>query len=168
MIRATLKNNEKHIIDMTGAQFHWPETVTPWNEYRDSKVLSTEAILSFGDTVAHCKEMAEISSGYTSWPYQAGKVVTKDMGEAIDLWQKLNMRLVTMLKLPDKDYVAKRKALLDFTENFLQHRKFLDVRDGLHDSNGEVRWGDVRDACKQKFELITKGEAPAHSSALAI
>ncbi|KAK4692435.1 hypothetical protein P7C71_g4767, partial [Lecanoromycetidae sp. Uapishka_2] len=163
VIRATLKNGEKYIMDMTGAQYRWPETITPWEQYQDVKIASIKQILPFGGTAAFCKKRAEDMAGHRLWVHQVDNSFAEALGQLLNIWQKMNLSLGAMLNLPDSDFRAKRMALLGSVENDLQMFKAYNEQIGQYDIKGEVTWGDAHEAASGREYKIVKGlEAAKH------
>ncbi|KAF2968756.1 hypothetical protein GQX73_g4837 [Xylaria multiplex] len=42
VLKVTLKSNEQYVIDLTGAQFGWKETLAPWTTWSDLRSAATE------------------------------------------------------------------------------------------------------------------------------
>lgn len=104
---------------MSGAQYRWPEAITPWTEYRNTKIVSISEILHFGGTANYCKERAEASGEYLNLIHQVDADFAQAMDRIVDAWQQMNVRLGAMLKWPEDRFQSKRKSLLDYVEIML-------------------------------------------------
>jgi hypothetical protein len=158
VVRATLKSGEQYVLDMTGAQYRWPETVAPWDYYRDIRINEIKQVLSFGGTVTYCKQTLERLGGTREWMYNVDTQFATGLDEVVLAWQKMNMPLNTMLKLPEEEFMVKQKAFVEFVEDLLQEYKALNERDGAYDIKGEITLGAIEHLASGREFIALKGK----------
>ena len=151
VIRITLKNGDKYILDLTGAQYGWKEILTPYNQYRQSKVRQIKEVLSFGGTRQYCKQRAEKSGGMAQWQHLTDIGFESTVNDIMKLWQQWNMPLTTLLKLPDDQFQQQQAGLLEMLEAGMQKYKDIIAETGAMDLGEDVIVGGYN----RKFKDIT-------------
>ena len=138
VIRVVLKNGEKYILDLTGAQYGWQEILTPYNEYQQSKIRLIKEVLPFGGTRQFCKERAEDSGGMAKWNHQADIGFETALNDLLKQWQQRNMSLTTLLKLPDDQFRRQQAGFLDMLGAGMQIYRDVMVESGALDLKGDI------------------------------
>ena len=138
VLRITLKNGDKYILDLTGAQYGWQEIVTPYDIYQQSKIRLIEQVLPFGGTRQYCKERAENAGGMAEWHHRVDSSFETVLNGLLKLWQQGNMSLSTLLRLPDDQFRKKQAELLELLETRLQTYKKLTTEMGAFDLKGDI------------------------------
>ena len=151
VIRLTLKNGKKFILDLTGGQYGWQETLTPYNIYQQSKIRLIKEVLPFGGTRRFCKERAENSGGMAKWHHQADIGFETVLNGLLNQWQQRIMSLTTLLKLPDDEFGRQQAGLLDMVEAGMQKYRDFIIVTGALDLKGDIVIG----APDRKFKDIT-------------
>ena len=138
VIRIRLKNGESYVIDMTGAQYGWYETTTPWDIYERNRVLSIKGVHPFGYNRHVCTNKAEELGGQAKWYHDADATFSRALDDIAAGWQQGNLSLGTMLKLPDVEFGKEQAAFLESLEGSLQKFKddlmdkgALDIQDDI-------------------------------------
>ena len=151
VIRITLKNGDKYILDLTGAQYGWQEILTPYNQYRQSKIREIKEILPFGGTRQYCKQRAEKSGGMAKWQQEADIGFGSTVNDILKLWQQWHMSLTTLLKLPDDQFQQQQAGLLEMVEAGMQKYKNIVAETGAMDLEGDIIVGGY----DRKFKDVT-------------
>ena len=151
VIRLTLKNGEKYILDLTGGQYGWQETLTPYNIYQQSKIRLIKEVLPFGGTRRFCKERAENSGGMAKWHHQADIGFETALNDLLNQWQQRNMSLTTLLKLPDDQFGRQQAGLLDMLEAGMQKYRDIMADSSALDLEGDIVIGGF----DRKFKDVT-------------
>lgn len=138
IIRLTLKNGDRFVLDLTGAQYGWQEILTPYDQYRQSKIRQIKEVLPFGGARRFCKERAEKSGGTAKWHHQADIGFETALNVQLNRWQQQNMSLTTLLKLPNDLFVRQQAGLLDMLEAGMQIYRDVMVESGTLDLEGDI------------------------------
>ncbi len=80
------------------------------------------------------------------------------LDEVVLPWQKMNMPLNTMLKLPEEEFMVKQKASVEFVEDLLQEYKVLNERDCAYDIKGEIILGAIEHLASGREFIALKGK----------
>ncbi|KAK0507517.1 hypothetical protein JMJ35_010040 [Cladonia borealis] len=96
VIRITLKNGDKYIMDLTGAQYGWQETVTPCDMYQQAKIRQIREVLPFWGTRQFCKERAEKTGEMAQWQHDIDVDFETVLNDLLKSWQQGNMLLETL------------------------------------------------------------------------
>ena len=137
VIRITLKNGDKYILDLTGAQYGWQETVTPYNIYQQAKVRQIKKVLPFGYTRQSCQEEAENMAGKEKWHHDVDVGFEIELNDVIESWQQGNMSLSALLRLPDDQFEKQQAGLLETLEVRMRGYKEFMTR------SGAFNWGRI-------------------------
>ena len=137
VIRITSKNGDKYILDLTGAQYGWQETVTPYDIYQQTKVRLVKKVLPFGFIRQFCKEGAENRGGMEKWHHDVDVGFETVLNDVMKSWQQGNMPLSTLLRLPDDQFERQQAGLLETLEAGMQGYKQLMTE------SGAFNWGRV-------------------------
>ena len=151
VIRITLKNGDKYIVDLTGAQYGWPEIVMPYEMYQQSKIRLVKEILPFGGTGQFCKERAETTGGMAKWAHSADIGFETVLNGILKTWQQGHMSLSTLLRLPDDQFEKQQAGLLEMLDAGMQNYKQFITDSGALDLKGDIMIG----APDRKFMDIT-------------
>ena len=116
IVRLDMKNGESYVLDLSGAQYGFPETIVPYAEYMKTRVKSVDAHHPLGSTVKILHDeflKADPDLGYRIWSYN--ERFTNEMCASMEHWQKHigNVNLSAMLKLSPKAFENKRADLID-------------------------------------------------------
>lgn len=151
IIKITLKNEEAYAIDITGAQYGYPEPVAPWDIYFRTRVDCIDHIHDLG---FHRKSAAWIDEKAIS-----GKAV-KDVNEEIAIivedavleWEKLNMKLSLLLRKGEVEFTWKQEELISNIMQEVEKRRDhleeagrmeLAARQSLHDYAESAKWNSA-------------------------
>ena len=151
VVRITLKNGDKCILDLTGAQYGWQEIVTPYHIYQQSKIRLIKEILPFGGIRQFCKERAENTGGMAKWHHSVDTGFETVLNGILQLWQQRNMSLSTLLRLPDDQFRVQQAGLLEMLEADLQNYRKFGTEGGAFDLEGDIVIGEA----DRKFWDIT-------------
>lgn len=151
VIRITLMNGEKYIVDLTGAQYGWQEVVTPLEMYQQSKIRLVKEILPFGGTRQFCKERAENTGGMAKWNHRADTAFETALNDLLKSWQQGNMSLSTLLRLPDDQFEKQQAGLLEILEAGMQIYRNYMIETGAMDLKGDIVIGGL----DRKFKDLT-------------
>ena len=124
VIQVTLKNGEKYVLDLAGAQYGQFTTVIPWETYLQSHVKD----------VIHCREFGSTRERITSPIYCNGsthiqlkknfnKLLSTSMDAKIKEWHDSNITLPAMLKLSEQKLLQKRGDFFSFLDGELDKAK---------------------------------------------
>ena len=151
VIRLTLKNGDRFILDLTGAQYGWPEILTPYKIYQQSKIRVIKEVLPFGGTRRFCKKRADNSGGMAKYNHQVDIGFETVLNGLLSQWQQGNMSLASLLKLPDDEFGRQQAGLLDMLEAGMQKYRDFIIKTGALDLKGDIVIG----APDRKFKDIT-------------
>ena len=143
VIRITLKNGDKYILDLTGAQYGWEEIVTPYDMYQQSKIRLIKEILPFGGMRQFCKDRAENTGGMAKWNHRADNAFETALNDLLKSWQQRNKSLSTLLKLPDDQFKKQQAGLLEMLEAGMQTYKNYMIETGAMDLKGDIVIGGL-------------------------
>ena len=138
VIRLTLKTGDKFILDLTSAQYGWPEVLTPYNIYQQSKIRVIKEVLPFGGTRRFCKERAENSGGMAKLHHQADVGFETVLNNLLTQWQQTNMSFTALLRLPDDQFGRQQAGLLDMLEAGMQKYRDFIIATGALDLKGDI------------------------------
>ena len=138
VIRITLKNGDKYILDLTGAQYGWQEIVTPYDIYQQSKIRLISKVLPFGGTRQFCKERAEKTGGMAKWHHRTDIGFEIALNGLLKLWQQGTMSLSTLLRLPDDQFEKQQARLLEMLEAGMHMYKKAIIESGTMDLKGDI------------------------------
>ena len=156
VIRITMKNGEVYAFDMTGAQYGWDECITPWNLYSNSRIRELMEIVPFGETKVRYKMKANNTGGQSKWIRQIKDCFARYVECAMTLWQRDNISMTSLLRLPEAEFQRKQAYLLDAVEDAMQRTKaILESHGGLEVKAGFKPWIPDR-----KFTSVTPGFIP--------
>ena len=150
IIRVTMKTGEKYVIDLTGAQYGWYETIIPWHTYEKNRVQPIREVQRFGYTRKFCEERAAKSGGLAKWNHDADKSFTKALNDIVEGWQAGNMSLSAMLKLPEAELEKKRTSFLETVKEGMQRFRIFMKDIGALDLKGGIFVG----ALDRKFKTF--------------
>ena len=141
ILRVTMKNREKYVLDMTGAQYGWYEAVTPWPVYNASRVRSFTEVLPFGSARDFLKARAVKCGGQWQWIRSIKDQFAEVVDRIVVRWQKDHISLTELLRLPEHDFQKNQASLVDAVEELLQrHKKFLEAQ-GIFNVSGGSKEG---------------------------
>ncbi|CAF9940758.1 MAG: hypothetical protein ALECFALPRED_008852 [Alectoria fallacina] len=113
VISLSPKNEQLYILDIAGAQHGCYDSVYPWNHYVESRVLALGKPEAFGQT------QKDLLSDETCSRLTAAGVLrtmheafVRPLKVAVEVWQKENMPLGKMLKLPEEKFHKMREELI--------------------------------------------------------
>lgn len=120
LLRVTLLNGEKYAFDISGAQYGYHESVVPWQQYIDLQVKEIIGTDTFGmdRTIAVSDELCG-QPGYTGPLMSCNKEFMKVFDSTVRDWQKENITLNAMLKLPEDSFRQRRANLMEYIERIL-------------------------------------------------
>ena len=104
VISLSLKNGEIYVLDIAGAQHGYHDSVFPGDQYVESRVLAFGKSEAFGQTQKYllsdetCSRLTVIGAVWTMH-----KGFARIFNAAVVDWQKENMSLGEMLKLPEEN-----------------------------------------------------------------
>ena len=142
VIRITLKNGEKYILDLTGAQYGWQETVTPYDIYQQAKIRLIKKVSPFGYTRQFCK-VVENMDGISKWHHDVDVGFETVLNDILITWQHENMSLSTLLRLPDDQFEKQQAGLLETLEGGMQEYKQFMTESGAFDLEGGIKIGGL-------------------------
>lgn len=123
IIRVTMMNGETYALDMAGAQYGWHESVTPWQLYNAARVREIKIVMPFGDT----KVLYKVRANDDGKQRQRIQEIIDNFAEVVDdavvWWQRKNIALIDLLRLPEHEFKSKRAFLLDAIEENMQRYK---------------------------------------------
>lgn len=140
VIRVTTKNGENYVLDMTGEQYGWHETVMPWQLYHASRVREIRDVLPFGGSTLYWKSKAD-SPG---WGIRIVEAFVLEMDYALVLWQKRNISLNDLLRLPEHEFQKKKASFLSSVDEMLQLSKAIRESRGEFEISGGIKHGAER------------------------
>ena len=128
IIRLDMKNGESYVLDLTGAQYGFPETIVPYAAYMVTRVKSVDAYHPLGSTVKILHDellKADPVLGQQIWMYNTRFM--DEMNASMHHWQQDpdNPTLSAMLRLPQKEFENKRA---DFIDHILEDLRWLKER----------------------------------------
>ena len=138
VLRVTLGNGERYALDTTGAQYGWPETVTPWDLYCEVKVQSIKSIHPFGYTKEFCKARAEKIGGQRLWMEQILALFANSLEQTFALWQRDNGSLSVLINLLDPEIDLNQASLLGMIEDGLWRKEEYWASLGAFDLQGDI------------------------------
>ena len=146
VIRVTLKNDERYAIDMTGAQYYWPETITPWDQYQNTKIACIREVYPFGGTVDFVKKIVENVGSSRLLAHKIVAQYVNELDDVIRIWQQMDISLSVMFKLPEGVFIKRREDLLNLVEALWQELKATNEKAGLYTPEEGAVW--------EAFEVI--------------
>ena len=120
ILQVTLRNGSHYALDVSGHQYGYNEPVVPWALYVDSRVESIQNFKAFGNW-----EMEVLSDESCNGiePYnevrQFNKYLASILNETLVDWQKSNLPLSALLKLPKDAFNQKQLELIEFVTWYL-------------------------------------------------
>ena len=132
VIKITLCNGEQYAIDTTGAQYGWTEAILPWYFYSASRIRSAEKVMTFGQTVIDLREKCVKIGGQYEWIHE----IREEFGEALDVLiaqieaDGILPKISALVKLPEVEFMAQQKELLDTILYSLERAKALAEEQG--------------------------------------
>ena len=114
VFQITLKNSEKYVLDIAGAQYGQFTPVMPWDVYAQSHVKDVVRSLDFGSTrermtsSIYCNGSTDIQLIETF-----NKLLSESMNARIKEWQDTNIKLPAMLKLSEQAHLQKRSEFFE-------------------------------------------------------
>ena len=155
VIDITLKDGDRYILDLAGAQYGWQEILTPYTIYYLFKIRMIKQVLPFGGTRQFCKERAKNGGWNAEWNRQVDVGFETALNDLLNRWQQQNMSLTTLLKLPDDQFGRQQARLLDMLEAGMQSYRDFMVDSGTLDlEDGKLIGGFDR-----KFKDVVTGKA---------
>ncbi|CAD6592031.1 MAG: hypothetical protein ASARMPREDX12_005580 [Alectoria sarmentosa] len=124
VISLSLKNEERYVLDIAGAQHGCYDSVYPLDQYVQSRVLAVRKIEAFGQT-----QKFLLSDETCSRLTVVGvlRITHKDFvrwfNVMVNEWQKENLTLGEMLKLPEERFHKMRGKLISTISEDLQFFK---------------------------------------------
>ena len=114
VLRVTMMDGQKYVLDMSGAQYGWQEPVMSWELYSTSRVREIKEEAPFGKTREFCKKRAKSMGPQCEWIQRIGEGFAKNLEEALKSWQKDNkISTVDLLRLPEPEFQKQQASLLD-------------------------------------------------------
>ena len=141
LVRVKLKNGESYAVDMAGAQYGWHEPVTPWQLYENSRVREIDQVVSFGGTRVFCKKRANDMGGQHKWAHAIKENFGEEVDEALAWWQRANILLSDLLRLPEHAFPKRKASLLACIDEVLQRYKAFQESRGMFDVGGGFKHG---------------------------
>lgn len=161
VIRITTKSEETYAVDMTGAQYGWRESVIPWQQYNNSRMRMIKEVGAFGNTRIYCKTRAKKMGERHEWIHSIRERFAQLVDGAIAGWQKNNISLSDLLRLPEHEFQERQASLLSFIDECLQQYKALQESIGGFTSGIEWKYGDFRDSIPPDCGLMLGRRLPS-------
>lgn len=122
VLRITLKNGEIYIIDLAGAQYGHYESVVPVDTYFQTRAGSVLERRIFG----HQQRLLKQACGAPTWRgaiLDCNEQFHRGLNLSIDVWQKENVSLDSMLNLAEKHFLQRQRHLIAFVDEKLREYK---------------------------------------------
>ena len=138
IIKITLKNGEKYALDLSGAQFGHSDPLLPWERYVKTRAEYIEETKPLGSYRKRTKFLWKPKSGGEGI-VNCDEEIARIVNAAIDEWQKTNGTLRDLLRLQEKQFMAKREAFFGFIEASIEAKRGLLEEAGIRQSNFELK-----------------------------
>ena len=127
VLKVTTKAGNSYALDITGAQYGYYEIVVPWNLYVNSRVEKVKESWPFGEWEGDflAEKFLEEGSAHGALK-ELNKHRTLCMNSALVDWQKDNMPLSAILKLPEDAFQLKQSELISFVKGSLPKDQHLE------------------------------------------
>ena len=122
IIRITLKNGEEYALDISGAQYGFPQPLSPWKHYIDAHVQNIEDVKPLGYHRKQFKFVRKPERGCNGVK-TCDEEIAEVVNAAIEQWQKANGKLRDLLRLHEGMFIRKRGALFQFIEEKLDENR---------------------------------------------
>ena len=122
IIKATLKNHETYVIDITGAKFGHYDPVTPWDIYTESRVESIKIIHPLNNINNSQNPVPKARNTCGSTLNRKDEFAEVFLSAA-ESWQIENGLLDAMLKLREDAFERTQTSLSDFFDRRVRERK---------------------------------------------
>ena len=127
IIQVTLKSGECYALDFSSAQYGYYAPVIPWDSYVESRVGSFLNFWDFGDRQS--RFLSDRGDNVVS-AYEDLRKLNKScivmLNVALVDWQKKNLPLSAMLKLPEAGFEQKQSDLIRFIEWYMPTNKEME------------------------------------------
>ena len=121
VLRVVLKCGQVYAVDLTGAQFGWPDVVVPWEKYRSQHIRSVTQVFEFENNTSPLHSgCVEANFSWTN-----AMAVGKEVKRVLEEWLATHeTSLAKILKLKQEAYLEKiealKKALSDGTAEYIK------------------------------------------------
>ena len=126
----SLKSGEVYIVDLSGAQFGYHEPVLAVNNYFEMRAEAMGRVLPFGHQRQDFQEASKKGFTWASAIRAANEIMYEGFNDFVSKWEKLAMRLNTMLKLQDRAFIEKQKSLVLSVKRLMEKYKVYATQEG--------------------------------------
>lgn len=122
VLQVVLKSGEAYVVDLTGAQYGHYESVVPSDTDFQTRANSVLERQTFG----HQQRLMTAACGPHSWTgviRDCNKKFCQCLNTMIDEWQKENILLIALLKLPRNQFLQQQRQLTAFVDEILRDFK---------------------------------------------
>ncbi|KAI1310475.1 hypothetical protein F5Y03DRAFT_382704 [Xylaria venustula] len=128
-LKLTLKSDEQYVIDLTGAQFGWKETLAPWTVWADLRAASTEseAFRSASKRVVETLQQGVLEVQQQEIRTMVMKAILKDLDTVLHSHSD-HRSFDKLLRSSDEDY----KRVEDNIKAMVRHQIYTLITIGCH------------------------------------
>lgn len=139
-----MKDGSTYVLDVTGAQYGWHEYVMPWQSYNISRIREVLDVRPFGGTTLYWKSKTTELGGLFQWRVGITDCFALEVTGAVVWWQRHNISLNTLLRLPEHEFLKNKASLLNRVDDILQRSKAFRESRGYFEVNGGFKHGAER------------------------
>ncbi|KAI6716622.1 hypothetical protein JHW43_000881 [Diplocarpon mali] len=154
MLKVTLRSGEAFAFDIAGAQYGYPEPITPWKQYKEGRILNIVNTLSSPKSAnlvdveeyslekmahLHRKMLSDEEHGM----HMSGDTIATMAFHLVEWQMDEKMSLKDMWKLPEEKFHTKADDLVDFMEwkfNSVREKPWFTVRGQKLQQTVGSRW----------------------------
>ena len=119
IFKITINENEDYALDVTGSQFGFYDTLTPWSSYQQDRIEKLGKILP----LSRLRDSQKLPGKNSSQKNRAGattKALNRQSAETFDStlksWEEKNGKFTAMLRLREDGFRKSQGELLDFVD----------------------------------------------------
>ncbi|KAK6585058.1 hypothetical protein PZA11_001785 [Diplocarpon coronariae] len=154
MLKVTLRSGEAFAFDIAGAQYGYPEPITPWKQYKEGRILNIVNTISSPKSAnlvdveeyslekmahLHRKMLSDEEHGM----HMSGDTIATMAFHLVEWQMDEKMSLKDMWKLPEEKFHIKADDLVDFMEwkfNSVREKPWFTVRGRKLQQTVGSRW----------------------------
>ncbi|KAL9098419.1 MAG: hypothetical protein Q9163_005916 [Psora crenata] len=144
IVKITLKSGDQYALDVSGAQYGYPNPLTPWGRYFETRVEYIEATKSLGHHKRFHRYLERPEQGCEGIK-TCNEEIAGVINSAIEKWQSENTKLKDMLRLQEEAFRHKREEFFASVEKSIE-----DKRDILEEARTRQIQFEMRKATELK------------------
>ncbi|KAI1327019.1 hypothetical protein F5Y16DRAFT_410546 [Xylariaceae sp. FL0255] len=123
VLRATLQSGEEFVVDCTGAQFGWHETVAPWGPWINHRGNGEFATSPFGSSKERVESFLwKLITPRASQVCDSQRLILAEKMQSAAAKEMVEAKLeavTDLFQLPESDFVARKQVMLSSIEKAL-------------------------------------------------